>query len=495
MSKTAILPRSTPELQGVAPAGVLQFIEDMEQKKLELHGFILLRHGHRIAQGWWKPYGPQDAHAVYSLTKSITSMAIGVAVQEGLIAEEGRVLDYLSDLRPPGMNERFNRLTIKHLLTMTTGHREDTTRFIVTPAFMDCRTTARIGDCTDGDDIRGFMELPIEAEPGTHFLYNSGASHLLGAILERVSGSKLADYVQTRLFDPLGIQRPRWEHAPGGVAAGGWGLWLRTEDVARFGELLLRKGRWQGQQLVPQAWIERATACQVDNGKGAEQTGANVQLDWEQGYGYQFWRCRHQAFRADGAFGQYCIVLPEYDAVLAIHGGLNDMQAVLDGVWEHLLTAMNTDKSVLAVTDPADGQWLAAKLASLELGPISGTGSEGWTGRRCYELEDNELGLKQIALTFSDNRCILEWAGDQRSQQLICGLGNWQMNHTAAGGVSHAKGGWQDAATFVLHHYPQGSPHYDRCLFVFDKQNVEIHYEHLSFHPIYYRMRGITSDI
>src|SRR5207244_5422812 len=156
----------------------------------------------------------------------------------------------------------------------------------------------------------------------------------LSAIVQKVTGMTVLDYLKPRLFEPLGIEHPTWEASPQGITAGGYGLSIRTEDIARFGQLYLQKGKWQEKQLVPESWVEAATARQTSN-------GSNPKSDWDQGYGYQFWRCRNGAYRGDGAFGQYCIVMPEQDAVIVITSGLRDMQAVLNLVWETLLPGMS----------------------------------------------------------------------------------------------------------------------------------------------------------
>ncbi len=203
-------------------------------------------------------------------------------------------------------------MRVRHLLSMSTGHAEDTTRYL--------------REEKDGNWVKAFLAQPVEYEPGTHFLYNSGATYMLSAIVQKLSGLKVVDYLRPRLFEPLGIENPRWETWPQGINTGGWGLNINTEDIARFGQLYLQSGMWHGQRLVPAAWIEEATARQVSN-------GSNPDSDWEQGYGYQFWRCRHNAYRGDGAFGQYCLVMPDQDAVLAITSGVSDMQAVLNVIW------------------------------------------------------------------------------------------------------------------------------------------------------------------
>jgi CubicO group peptidase (beta-lactamase class C family) len=155
---------------------------------------------------------------------------------------------------------------------------------------------------------------------------------MLSAIVQKVTGETVHDYLKPRLFEPLGIEKPEWGTSPQGVTIGGYGLYARTEDVAKFGQLYLQRGKWKGKQLVPESWVQAATARQTSN-------GSDPKSDWEQGYGFQFWRCRHGAYRGDGANGQFCIVLPEQDAVIAMTADTRDMQGQLNVVWDKLLPA------------------------------------------------------------------------------------------------------------------------------------------------------------
>ena len=182
---------------------------------------------------------------------------------------------------------------------------------------------------------RGSWPSPCRSSPALISCTTRPATYMLSAIVQKATGMTVLDYLRPRLFEPLGIENPTWGTSPQGISLGGYGLSIRTEDIARFGQLYLQKGKWQGKQLVPASWIEAATARQTSN-------GSNPKSDWDQGYGYQFWRCRHGAFRGDGAFGQFCVVLPEQDAVIAITSGVKDMQSVLNLVWDQLLPAMKS---------------------------------------------------------------------------------------------------------------------------------------------------------
>ncbi len=279
-----------------------------------MHSFMIVRHGHIVAQGWWKPETRDKQHVMWSLSKSFTSTAVGLAVAEKKLSVDDLVLPFFPEYAPADPSDKLRMMRVRDLLTMTTGHDSE-------PKFTP-----------DVAWEQSFFEHPVPHKPGTHFLYNSPGSHLLSSILQKVTGERMLDFLRPRLFEPLGIQNPHWDASPQGVTIGGWGLKIRTEDIARFGQLLLQKGRWNEQQLVPEKWVEQATTKQVSN-------GSNPASDWDQGYGFQFWRCRHSAFRGDGKDGQFCVVLPEFDAVVAMTAETSDLQGQLALVWDKLIPA------------------------------------------------------------------------------------------------------------------------------------------------------------
>ena len=314
------LPRSTPEAQGVSSADIRAYIEAADQQVNSMHSFMLVRHGYVVAEGWWKPEAAEKPHVMHSLSKSFTSTAVGLAVAEGKLSVDDLVLKFFPNDAPAEPSDKLKQMRVRDLLTMTSGQNEEA----------KVQTTA-------APWVQTFLAHPVPHKPGTHFLYNSPGSHMLSAIVRKVTGETVLDYLRPRLFDPLGIENPEWPASPQGNTLGGWGLKVRTEDIAKFGQLYLQKGQWNGKQLVPAAWVEQATAKQVSN-------GSDPARDWDQGYGFQFWRCRHNAYRGDGANGQFCLVLPEQDAVIAITANTRDMQAELNVVWDNLLPAFHAKK-------------------------------------------------------------------------------------------------------------------------------------------------------
>jgi CubicO group peptidase (beta-lactamase class C family) len=316
--KPGALPRSSPEAQGIASSAILGFLDAADEKIDALHGFVLVRHGHVVAAGWWSPYGENDPHMLFSLSKSFTSTAVGLAVAEGKMTIDDPVLPYFPEDAPADPSDNLKAMRVRDLLRMSSGQ--------------DGKVLAKMLEAEDGKWTKAFLAAPVDYKPGTHFVYNTPASYMLSAIVQKATGMTVLDYLRPRLFTPLGIENPTWGQSPQGITLGGYGLSLKTEEIARFGQLYLQKGEWHAQRVVPAECVAAATARQTSN-------GSNPKSDWEQGYGYQFWRCRHGLYRGDGAHGQYCIVMPEQDVVVAINSGVKDMGSVMNLVWEHILPA------------------------------------------------------------------------------------------------------------------------------------------------------------
>ena len=306
------LPRATPESQGVSSEAIAKFVRAADEKVNSMHSVMILRHGKVIAEAWWAPEDASKPHVLWSLSKSFTSTAVGLVVEEGKLSIEDRVVGFFPDDLPAEPTENLRKMQVKDLLTMSTGHADE-------PNVRQSQ-----------DWIKSFLAHPLPHPPGTFFRYNTPATFMQSAIVQKVTGKTVVDYLQSRLFDPLGIQPPRWDTNPQGISLGGYGLFLKTEDIAKFGQLYLQNGKWEGKQLIPTTWVQKATSKQVSNGD-------NPSSDWNQGYGFQFWRCRHNAFRGDGKDGQFCIVMPDQDAVVVMTANTTNMQAQLSLVWDHLL--------------------------------------------------------------------------------------------------------------------------------------------------------------
>lgn len=338
------LPRSTPEAEGVPSRAVLAFVEAADKNVNTFDSFMIVRHGKVIAEGRWKPNAADTPHVLNSVSKSFTSTAVGLAIHDHKLKLNDRVLKFFSADAPPQPSANLQAMTVRDLLTMSGGHAIEPGR-------------------RGGPSVKQFLAQPVVYQPGTHFLYNTMGTYVLSSIITRVTGQTALEYLKPRIFSPLGITNPRWDASPEGNSLGGYGLYLRTEDIAKLGQLYLQKGKWNGKQLVPRKWVEQASSKQIDNDK---ESHAQIGADWKEGCGFQFWRCRHNAFRADGAGGQFIVVMPDQDVVVAITADTGNMQGELDAIWDNLLPALQP-KALPA--DKADQQKLQDTVANLVAHP------------------------------------------------------------------------------------------------------------------------------
>lgn len=463
------LTHSAPEAQGIPSAAILAFVEAADRDIDSLHSFMLLRHGAVVAQGWWLPYAPEVPHVLFSLSKSFTSTAVGLAVADGLLTVDDPVLSFFPEDAPKKVSRNLAAMRVRHLLSMSTGHAQDTTEFMFRRR--------------DGNWVKAFLARPVTYKPGTHFLYNTGASYILSAIVQKLTGRTILDYLGERIFAPLGIEGATWGTCPRGINLGGFGLNVKTEDIAKFGQLYLQKGQWNGAQLLPEAWVEEATRSHSDN-------SANEAPDWKQGYGYQFWRCQPQnVYRGDGAFGQYCIVMPNQDAVVAITAGVGNMQAVLDLVWEHLLPAM---QPAPLPADDATQTALAHKLASLAMTPQPGQASSPVaaqvSGKR-FNFEKNDQRVKSIQLDFAGDASTLTIRDARGTHDIGCGYGAWVTGTTAFDDMSirrvAASGAWTDENTYTVKLCFYETPFCPTLAFRFDGEQLTYKFTaNVSFGPL-----------
>jgi CubicO group peptidase (beta-lactamase class C family) len=428
------LPRSAPEAQGISSAAILDFVQTADRQVNAIHSFMLLRHGYVVAEGWWSPYAAGIPLSMYSLSKSFTSTAVGLAVEEGKLSVDDEVLKFFPEEAPADPSQNLKAMRVRDLLAMSTGqHAEDMAKFSF-----------------DSNEplVKLFLSVPVAHKPGTYFWYNTPATFMESAIVQTVTGQTVFDYLKPRLFGPLGIENPTWEMKQQ-YTFGGSGLHIRTEDIARFGQLYLKKGKWHGKQLVPAEWIETATARHVSN-------GSNPASDWDQGYGYNFWRCRHGEYRGDGAFGQFCVVMPEQDAVVAITSGTSDLQGVLNLVWDKILPALQSEP---LNADPASDQKLEQTLAGLMLHPQIGSASPGaaakWSGK-LFTFPTNDQEIEGVALEFSNAgdpvTLVLHCNGVK--QRIPCGNGGWAEGRLTYADLPEqpvaASGAWTADGTYTV---------------------------------------------
>jgi len=464
-------PRSSPESQGVNSQAISQFLAAANASGISWHSFMLLRHGHVVAEGWWKPYESQFIHSLYSLSKSFTSTAIGLLVKEGKLDIHSKVISFFPNDLPAAPGEYLQQISVRSLLTMNTGHARDTMPFM---------------RASKESWVRTYLAQPVGFEPGSHFLYNTGNTYMLGAIVYQITGMTLEQYLGPRLFQPLGIVGYDWEVSPQGLNTAGYGLRVRTEDIAKLGQLYLQKGRWNGESLLTESWVEEATSYQTSS---QENNG-----DWSQGYGYQFWRCTHGFYRGDGAYGQYCIVMPELDAVVAVTGQSPDMQQSMNIIWDHLPGGMKRN----AMPEDASG-WAALKkdLAGLGLPVVkSGAGVKGdvqsgvaakLNGKK-FVMAENVLGVHEMQFVLADKGGRVDVSAASGTTSIKFGWEDWMTNDVRAMYLLGSKdmfpmptriagtGTWVDEHTLQVNVRMVEGIFGDRITCVFDGDTVKVEF-------------------
>lgn len=448
------LPRSTPESQGVSSEAILDFVNEADRSLDSLHSLMILRHGRVIAEGWWAPYDARTRHELYSLSKSFTSTAVGFAVAEGKLSVDDELTKLFPAVLPAEVPSNLRAMRLRDLLCMSAGHGSE------------------IGTGPNAMTTRAFLAHPVPFKPGTRFLYNTPATFMLSASVQRATGQTVLEYLRPRLFDPLGIEEPSWDTNVEGISLGGYGLSVRTEDIAKFGQLYLQKGKWDGRQILPESWVDLASSRQTSN-------GSNPKSDWEQGYGFQFWRCRQGAFRGDGAFGQFCVVMPAQDAVVVTTAGLKDMQAVLDRVWQHLLPAMKPGR---LARNPKAQEALSRRLGSLRLPTVQGEPTTAdlwrWAGRR-FVFSPNEQKLESLNLRDAGKEgVVLELYFEGREDAVVCGFNEWRPGRLKWGTQPERAvascGAWTSPDTFEARLCFRETPYILSLRLKFSEQGVRI---------------------
>ena len=391
------------------------FIAASEAEHLDLHSFLLLHHGSVVAEAYRAPFDADTPHRMYSVTKSFTSSAIGLVIADGLLTVEDRVVDIFPDLAPHPIDPHLAELRVKHLLTMSAEH-------------------ASLPGPRMSPSVTAFLAERLVLPPGSRFDYSNSCSYMLAAIVQRLTGEPLSEYLRPRLFEPLGIAVRPWLASEEGVNNGGWGLHLTTRELARFGQLYLQHGNWEGCRILPGAWVSGAT------GKRVESWGNAGAPDWAAGYGYQFWQGRHGSYRADGLLGQFCLVLPQRDALIVTTAGTLTTQRILDLAWQILLPALEQAGGATAddamPAFPSRPRGAAGSPRAQELGGVTFVLGEPFPlPTRFY---DGEVPIVSAKTELVDDAVVLVLTDGRATYRLPVGVNTW------AGGTSPVSTGYPE---------------------------------------------------
>lgn len=354
---------------GIPAQAICHFLDILASKGTNMHGFLLMRHGEFAAEGYWKPFDAQTPHRMFSVGKSLTSLAIGMLAAEGKLSLDDRIAAYFPDKCPEKLPPQIDRMTIRHMLCMTSAHSETTYK-----------------DSTDPDWTRTFFTVPPTNDPGTVFAYDTSATHTLSALVERLSGQSLKAFLWDRLLGPLGCTGPiRWLADPMGVCQGGSGLVLPLRDLARVAACCLRGG----DGLIPADYLREATSLQVPTDMRAKQFE-------QQGYGYQFWRTEHNSYMMYGMGGQLAVCLPDADCILCTVADTqleqNGVQDILDAFWTAIYPMLDTPEDAQAA------EALAERLQSLAVPPVTHCADAPAFPGGSYIMEPNNMGLTRLCI-------------------------------------------------------------------------------------------------
>ncbi len=441
----ALIHAKTPQSVGVSAKVLNEFFKNAEEKNLEYHSFIVIRNG-KVAVEWYnEPFNKDTNHSVYSVSKSFTSTAIGFAVSEGLISLQDKVLDFFPEYAPKNPDERFEKLTVHNLLRMSSGKQ---------PSFLS--------DKGKVDWIEDFINSPWVFEPGEKFLYINENIYMLSAIINKVTGMSMREYLQPRLFEPLGIDFPFWETDANGVEAGGWGLYLKTQDLAKFMLCYLKDGKYKGEQVIPSEWVKLASSKQINNEYNRPGSDASY------GYGYCFWLDHCGGFRADGMFSQFGIAFPQHNAVVVVTSSITDEQTGLDGIFDFFPrafeeadenTALETSHPVpLAYSEhPAkeheiDDRYikfrkkLLLNLVGFQVSvlPLAVT----------YMMTDKAGNIDMVKFNFNGDECSFRWSEGNEHNKIMVGMdGHYRYSTMTLGQIEFkvcSNATWIDDETLLL---------------------------------------------
>ena len=469
--KPCTLEHVAPEEVGVDSKVITAFLNEINEKGLGLQSFTVVCHDKVCAQGFFKPYNADTPHVLYSMSKSVTSTAIGFAVSEGLISLNDRVAEFFPEY--PMSKRPFNRmLTIRMLLTMHSD-----------------KLITVLDEKGQKDWIANFMGATFILPPNTKFNYISENTFMLSAIISRVTGMSVVDYLYPRIFEPLGIEKPFWEMDGAGNNAGGWGLYMKSEDLAKFFLPYIHNGKWiDGTQIVPEIWVKEATRKQVNSVRDGY-------IDNMEGYGYQFWRNPiANSSRADGLFGQRCFLFPDYDALVVLNCGEAEDYKVMKVFWKYFpqcfgYEALPENKQaydeMLETIEGCHVEELPATERNSETEQkISGRLIKCKTSEfvsvvtiSITQMLYNKPGeINEMKFTFEDDRLLFYWKEKEYENTIEVGLnGEYGVSEITLGDLNYhtySKAAWQEDGTLKLWIRPIETAHVRKFTFEFRDNDV-----------------------
>mgnify|MGYP000870040676 FL=1 len=423
--------RVLPQSVGVDPQGVIDFIDSLKQKAVNMHSFMLVRRGKVAAECYYKPFAAGMLHNIYSVSKNITSAAVGLAISDGLIRLDDKIVDFFPEkIQGHNIHPYTRAMTVEHLLKMATVHPKSTD--------------------TSGDDwIKGFLTAPPVKMPGMSFAYDTTGTHTLCGIIQKVTGKAVNEYLREKLFDKIGIGEIEWITCPMGINVGGGGIKMTTEDMAKFGQLYLNMGVCGGEQVLPREWVIKSTSRQIDN------TNASFMLDGRTGYGYKFWLGRHNSYICFGMGGQFIIVVPEKELVFVTTANTKQAsdghQLILDSFWDVLYPAIGDGTPQAAAEANARLDKIAGSLEMhIPDGKSTSPAAEIANGK-AFAADENAAGYKSLVFGFDGQYGSLTLSSEKAQHKFSFKLCGWQEAKSPfADENAFCSGVWTDEKTLII---------------------------------------------
>lgn len=495
--KVSLKRASYPEKVGVSSKAIEALIDDFKESDVEIHSLMVLSGGKVAFESWAAPYSPDLPHAMYSVSKTFTSAAIGFAVEEGLLTVDTKLIDIFPEFAPKKPDPNLEKMTIYSLLTMQSG-----------------KNISVMADKTNPDWEKQFFESPWGFTPCSgDWQYISENQYMLCSAIHRVTGECVVSYLTPRLFEPLGIDVPDWELSPSGVEAGGWGLFIKTEDLAKFANCYQHGGKFGRKQVLPAEWVRDTLRRHADNSR------ANKSPDSQSGYGYCIWHCAGApAWRMDGMFSQFAFLFKDRDASIIMTAGEIDGQKTRDCLWRHVKDIFIEPDSEPKADHKVALEPLADIVYEEERSPLE----EKIEGRNIkfrknlvlsaagfpvsmlpiptvYMSAEKAGNIDNVKFCFSENECTMEWDEGFEHNIITCGMdGKYRtspirlanMNFTA-----YSTAAWTSENTLQINMRPIESVCRRTIEFEFDEDGKNVIFRPSSQQPISALAENLAVDV
>ena len=397
---------ATPESLGIPSSAVEDFLEEITEKRLCMHSFLLLRHGKVAAEGYWPPFNQDRKHRMYSISKSFTSIAVGMMIEEGQISLESKVSDFFPEYLPKDAHPYTRQATVRDLLMMAT-----------------CNKINSYGVESPNFTESFFTDSGPKHKSGQIFSYDTAATTVLAALVEKLSGKTMLEYMRP-VLDEIGFSKDAYcVETPEGTSWTGSGILCTSRDLARFALLCMNGGQWNGKQLLNREYVNEATAWQIDS------SVSDYSIEGRHGYGYQFWRLREGGFYMYGMGSQYALCMPQHGTILITNGDTQGIAGAGDALISMYFRLVEKLSDGPMPEDPAAQSRLNDRISTLSLPRPLGSRetplAKEISGRK-YILDKNEAGMKWLRLNIEADKCRLQYENESGEHELLFGMGKYK---------------------------------------------------------------------